>query len=462
MKTLYVRIVLTFMLVALVSGIIAFLFSNLYYHAKLKEYNEEKIKEIANEIVFLYENSNGIDIHEYLTSVANMNFQLYLVDQHMVGVQFGDPFRHYELDKSIIQSVLDGHTYHGISEFKSNLFVTGFFKDDVKNSIGVPIKVNDKREALFVRPNVEKQFGEMRIVFSIILGLTFFISMLMIVVFATFLVRPIKKLTKATRKIASGNFDFTFDSHRSDEIGALAKDFERMAKSLEKLDEMRQEFVSNVSHEIRSPLTSIQGFTKAIRSKMVSEEEADRYLGIIEKETSRLSSLSKQLLMLSSLDKEVQAVKMSRFRLDEQIREIILLTEWEWNKKSLRMELDLPELVIEADKQLLFQVWMNLLTNSIKFTQENGAIHILIMVDEDIIVTLRDTGIGMSAEELPQIFDRFYMGDKSRDRTKSGSGLGLSVVKKIIELHRGSINVESEIGRGTKFIVRLPKKRKTS
>ncbi|MBS4219685.1 HAMP domain-containing histidine kinase [Bacillus sp. FJAT-49711] len=457
MKTLYVRIVFTFMFVALVSGIIAFLFSNLYYHAKLKEYNEDKIKEIANEIVYLYENSEGINIHEYLTSVAKMNFQLYLVDQNMVGVQFGDPFRHYELDGSIIQSVLDGHTYHGISEFKSNLFVTGFFKDDVKNSIGVPIKVNGGLEALFVRPNVEKQFGEMRIVFSLILGLTFFISMLLIVIFATFLVRPIKKLTKATRKIASGNFDFTFDSQRSDEIGALAKDFERMAKSLQKVDEMRQEFVSNVSHEIQSPLTSIQGFTKAIRSKMGSEEETDRYLAIIEKETSRLSSLSKQLLMLSSLDKEVKAVKKSSFRLDEQIREVVLLTEWEWSKKGLRMELDLPELVIEADKQLLFQVWMNLLTNSIKFTEVDGSIYIDITVDEDIIVSVRDTGSGISEEELPQIFDRFYMGDKSRNRTKSGSGLGLSVVKKIIELHGGFIIVESELGRGTKFTVRLPR-----
>ncbi|MBS4196991.1 sensor histidine kinase [Lederbergia citri] len=457
MKTLYVRIVLTFMLVALVSGIIAFLFSNLYYHVKLKEYNEEKIKEMANEIVYLYENSDGMKIQDFLTSVANMNFQLYLVDQHMVGHQFGDRFRQYELDKSIIQSVLDGRTYHGISTFKSNLFVTGFFKDDLKNSIGVPIKVDGVTEALFVRPNVEKQFGEMRIVFSLILGLTFFISMLLIVVSATFLVRPIKRLTKATRKVASGNYDFTLDSHRSDEIGALAKDFERMAKSLKKLDEMRQEFVSNVSHEIQSPLTSIQGFSKAIRSKVVSEEEAERYLEIIEKETSRLSSLSKQLLMLSSLDKEVKAVNKETFRLDEQIREVVLLTEWEWSKKSLRIELDLPELVIEADKQLLFQIWINLLTNSIKFTGNHGSIYVNAAVDEDIIVTVRDTGIGIAEEELQQIFDRFYMGDKSRNRTKSGSGLGLSVVKKIIELHEGTISVQSEIGKGTEFTVRLPR-----
>jgi len=123
----------------------------------------------------------------------------------------------------------------------------------------------------------------------------------------------------------------------------------------------------------------------------------------------------------------------------------------------LRIELDLPELVIRGDRQLLFQVWMNLLTNSIKFTEENGAIYVNATIDKDIIVNVRDKGIGIAEEEMPQIFDRFYMGDKSRNRTKSGSGLGLSVVKKNIDLHEGSIMVESEIGKGTEFTVRLPR-----
>ncbi|MFK4996835.1 sensor histidine kinase [Bacillus sp. N9] len=183
-----------------------------------------------------------------------------------------------------------------------------------------------------------------------------------------------------------------------------------MAKSLQRLDEMRLEFVANVSHEIQSPLTSIQGFTKAIRTKSVSKEEADRYLSIIEQESSRLSSLSKQLLMLSSLDKQVKAVNKVSFRLDEQIREAVLVTEWQWSRKNLEMNLDLPELIIEADEQLLFQVWMNLITNSIKFTVENGSIYIEVAVNENIVVTVRDTGAGIPKEELPLIFDRFYMG----------------------------------------------------
>ncbi|MBS4205567.1 sensor histidine kinase [Lederbergia citrea] len=455
MKSLYFRIVTTFIVVALISGLIAFLISNFYYQAKLKEFNEEKILEIAQEIVFLHENSADLPIDQFLTSIANMNFQLYLVDETLNGESFGEGFRNYSLDENIIKSVLAGNTYHGISEFQSSLFVTGFFKDDLKNSIGIPLKVNGKNQALFIRPNVEKQFGEMRIVFSLLLGLTFLLSLVLILVFTTYLVRPIKKLTKATRKIASGNYNLQLESNRGDEIGALARDFGLMATSLQKLDEMRQEFVSNVSHEIQSPLTSIQGFTKAIRTKSVSPEDADRYLGIIEKESARLSSLSKQLLMLSSLDKQVKAVEKAPFRLDEQIREVILLTEWQWSRKKLHIELDLPELIIEADKQLLFQVWMNLITNSIKFTGDHGTIFIDAFVDEDIVVTVRDTGAGIPEDELPYIFDRFYMGDKSRARTSEGSGLGLSVVKKIIDVHGGSIGVTSKLREGTEFTIRL-------
>ncbi|GIN73976.1 two-component sensor histidine kinase [Bacillus sp. J14TS2] len=457
MKTLYVRIVLTFALIALISGVIAFLFSNLYYQIKLKDFNEEKILAVAEEISFLYEHADdNMPVDKYLKRVANMNFQLYLVNQEMEGVQFGDEFRNYDIEEEVIQSVLNGETYHGISEFQSSLFVTGFFKDDIKNSIGVPMEVDGEIQALFMRPNVEKQFGEMRIVFSILLGLTFLISLALIAIFAGFLVRPIKKLTKATRRIAGGHYDIQLDHNRKDEIGDLAYDFQRMAVSLKKLDDMRQEFVSNVSHEIQSPLTSIRGFTKAIRTKSISAEQADQYLEIIEKESGRLSSLSKQLLLLSSLDKEAKAIHKEPFRLDEQIREVVLLTEWEWNKKKLKLELDLPEMVIKADRQLFQQVWTNLLTNSIKFTGEAGVISISAVIDDQIVVMLRDTGKGMTEEELLHIFDRFYMADKSRNRTQSGSGLGLSVVKKIIDLHEGKIEVKSKHEEGTKFIIRIP------
>ncbi len=457
MKTLYFRIVLTFIFVSFISAIIAFLISNAYYQAKLKEQNEQKILLIAEEIRSLYELSENIDIDHYLTHIANMNFQLYLYDENLKGRQFGENFREFTIEESIIQKVLRGETYYGITGYSDHLFVTGFFKNDIRNSIGIHMTIEGTPAALFVRPNVEKQFGEMRIVLAMLIALTFIFSMILIFLLTRFIVGPIRKLTKATKKIASGNYDIQLEVHRSDEIGQLATDFTLMARSLQKLDEMRQEFVSNVSHEIQSPLTSIQGFSKAIRSQEMTKEDADHYLEIIEKESERLSSLSKQLLMLSSLDKEVKAIHKTTYRLDEQIREIVLLTEWQWKQKKIEFHLDLPMIDIEADQQLLHQVWLNLITNSIKFTAQEGTISIDMMIDNDFVVTIQDTGVGMNAEVLPHIFDRFYKGDPARNRMNSGSGLGLSVVKKIIDLHEGSIEVSSEPGKGTIFTIRLPK-----
>lgn len=453
MKTLYFRIVITFIFVSFFSALAAFLLANGYYQEKLKEQNEQKIRLIAEEIKVLYSHTTDIPIDQFLSHIANMNFQLYLYDDQLNGRLFGENFREFTIEDSVVRSVLHGETYLGITKYSGNLFVTGFFKDDIRNSIGIPLQVDGKPMALFVRPNVEKQFGEMRIVLAMLLGLTFVFSILLIFVLTRYIVGPIRKLTKATKKIASGSYNIELDVKRSDEIGQLALDFSSMANALKKLDDMRQEFVSNVSHEIQSPLTSIQGFSKAIRSQKMDPEEADHYLEIIEKESERLSILSKQLLVLSSLDKEVKAIHKQSYRLDEQIREVILLLEWQWQQKGLEIDIDLPAIVVMADQQLMYQVWLNLITNSIKFTSK-GSISIDMWVDSDIIVTIRDTGIGMDEEVMSHIFERFYKGDPSRN--SAGSGLGLAVVKKIIDIHGGSIDVRSQLGEGSVFTVRFP------
>lgn len=260
------------------------------------------------------------------------------------------------------------------------------------------------------------------------------ISVVLILVFTRYLVKPLKTLTQATKKLAEGEYEIQLDILRRDEIGNLAANFAQMTQSLKQLDDMRQEFVSNVSHEIQSPLTSIQGFSQAIRSGEVSAEQQEAYLKIIEEESRRLSSLSKQLLTLASLDKETSLYEPSVYRLDEQLRQVLLMLEMQWQDKRLHIDLELPETSIFADKLLLNQVWMNLITNSIKFTPPEGTIRIGIRKDERIVVTIEDTGTGISESELPHVFDRFYKGDKSRNRSLVGSGLGLAIVKKIVHM----------------------------
>ncbi|MBP1966888.1 ATP-binding protein [Paenibacillus aceris] len=457
MKTLYFRIVITFIGIAMVSSMLALLFSNSYYSAKLRDENEEQIWRVTNEIRSLYEQTPELDPAIFFTHIAGMGFQLYAVNDRMEGTFYGTPFRHTQLDPEQIRQVLAGQTYRGILVERHFLMVTGFFENSLRNSIGVPIQVQGKPFALFVRPNLEQQIGGVRVLMAFLLGLTFLFSILFIVIFSQYIVKPVKRLREATKRIIGGDFNIAMDVSRQDEIGELARDFTYMAQSLKQLDEMRQEFVGNVSHEIQSPLTSIQGFAQSILDKDTSEEEKERYLHVILDESKRLSSLSKQLLTLASLDKESHVVKRSVFRLDEQIRQILILTEWQWTEKEIAIELDLPEVTISADAQLLHQVWQNFITNSIKFCRRGDTLQIGIqLLEKDILVEFSDTGIGIPADELPQIFDRFYKADKARNRANTGSGLGLAIAQKIIALHHGRIDVQSDLGKGTSFKVRLP------
>ncbi|GIP35184.1 HAMP domain-containing sensor histidine kinase [Paenibacillus sp. J2TS4] len=456
MRTLYIRIVLTFIGISMISSIVALALVNFYYLGNMREYSEQKIMNIANEIRKLYEETPEMNRENYLTRVANMGFQIYVVNGRMEGEFYGAPFKHTDFDEEEVHRVLAGETYHGIMEERHFLMVTGFFENSIRNSVGLPLQVDGETYAIFVRPNLEQQIGEVRILVALLLGITFISSIALIVIFTRYIVKPVKKLTEATDKIVRGDYNIEMDVSRRDEIGNLAQHFQTMAHSLKQLDEMRQEFVANVSHEIQSPLTSIQGFAQAILAKEVSPEEEERYMQIIEDESRRLSSLSKQLLTLAALDKETSVMKPSAFRLDEQIRQILIVTEWQWADKNLQVEPDLPEMVITADPQLLYQVWFNLITNSIKFCRPGDTIRIELRVEQEVVIEISDTGIGIPAAELPYIFDRFYKADRTRGRLREGSGLGLSIVHKIIDLHQGRIEVESELGEGTTFTVYLP------
>jgi signal transduction histidine kinase len=230
-----------------------------------------------------------------------------------------------------------------------------------------------------------------------------------------------------------------------------------MALELNQIEAMRQEFISNVSHEIQSPLTSIRGFARALQNDNLSRQDRNHYLGIIETESMRLSKLSDDLLALASLEAENPRFEPKPYRLDKQIRRLILACEPQWTEKVLDMEVSLDEAEIAGDEDLLSQVWMNLLHNSIKFTPQGGRVCVeLRRRDGSVAFTIADTGIGIAEDDLARVFERFFKADTSRQRAKGGSGLGLSIAKKIVEMHRGTISVESRLETGTTFTVRLP------
>ena len=265
----------------------------------------------------------------------------------------------------------------------------------------------------------------------------------------------------ALERIARGDFSVRVENEFEDNqmVSQLATSVNKMALELDQMENMRQEFISNVSHEIQSPLTSIRGFARALENDHLSAEDRHHYLSIIEEESTRLSRITEDLLKLASLESEQLHFEPQPYRLDKQIRALILACEPQWNSKSINMDVSLEELTITADEDLLSQVWINLIHNSIKFTPEAGSIQVKLQShDSQVVFKIADTGIGISDEDRTRIFERFYKADKSRTRTKEGSGLGLSIVKKIVDLHKGSVDVESKVNTGTTFTISLPVK----
>lgn len=266
-------------------------------------------------------------------------------------------------------------------------------------------------------------------------------------------------IIEALEKIAQGDFSIRLDNEFRDHriAGALADTVNKMALELDQMETMRQEFISNVSHEIQSPLTSIRGFAQALENDHLSAEERRHYLAIIQAESTRLSRITEDLLRLAALQSDKARFEPRLYPLDKQIRSLILACEPQWMAKRLEMEVTLDVAEITADEDLLSQVWINLIHNSIKFTPEGGRVCVeLHRRGDSLEFKISDSGPGISEDDQTRIFERFYKADPSRTHSNGGSGLGLSIARKVVEMHRGSIRVQSKLGAGSTFIVSLP------
>jgi two-component system, OmpR family, phosphate regulon sensor histidine kinase PhoR len=268
-----------------------------------------------------------------------------------------------------------------------------------------------------------------------------------------------QSMNEAIQRIAKGDFSvhLKLKQARDHPFGELTDSINHMAGELSRMERMRQEFISNVSHEIQSPLTSINGFAKALQSDTWDTEERAHYLAIIETESMRLSRLSENLLKLTALEVDHPPFEPTRYRLDKQLRNIVLSLEPQWLEKGLEMDVSLEEVSIAADEDLISQVWVNLLHNSIKFTPDGGTIGIhLRRCEREAVVCIADTGVGIAEDDQTRVFERFYKADKARNRAAGGSGLGLAIAKKITDIHKGTIQVESRVSTGTTLTVHLP------
>ncbi len=284
---------------------------------------------------------------------------------------------------------------------------------------------------------------------------TIIIGAIIMKMLSNIILKPVNKLTDATKKVASGDFSIKLETTRNDEVGELTNNFNKMVKELGSIESLQKEFVDNVSHEIKTPISSIQGFAHLLKEKNLSEEERIEYANIIEEESNRLLNMSTNMLELSKLQNQNRITNKEQINISEQIRKAIALLEPKWKEKEIVFNVSLEEKYFYGNEDLMFQVWVNFIDNAIKFSKEKGKITIdLEEKDNWIVAIIKDYGIGMDEDEKKRIFTRFYQIDKSH--SEKGAGLGLAIVKRIVELSEGIINVESEKNKGTTITIKLP------
>ena len=274
---------------------------------------------------------------------------------------------------------------------------------------------------------------------------------------ADIVVKPISRPTKVTDELAKGNYKVRVNYEGKDEISSLYASFNQMAVRLAKQETLRQQFISDVSHEFQTPLTAISGFATILKNENLTDEQRQKYADIILFNSNRLSHLSKNMLQLTLLDGEDTALDKTEFPLIEQLNRVIEMEDNAALSKDIEIEFIHPkkEFIIEADESRMEQVWINLLSNAIKYTNEHGVVTVEVRrTPTELQVRFEDTGVGMSQDAISHIFERFYRQDKSR--TIEGNGLGLSIVKRIIDLHHYKIDVESQEDVGSVFTVYIP------
>jgi len=271
------------------------------------------------------------------------------------------------------------------------------------------------------------------------------------------ILNPLNQLIKATKAISTGDFSVRVEEIEGpSEIADLLANFNHMAEELGSIELFRNDFIDNYSHEFKTPIVSIRGFARQLQNENLPPEKRKEFTDIIVSESERLANMSSNILLLSKFENQQFITEQTKYELDEQIRNSVILFEKQWSAKNLDISLDLAPAKIYANAEMLSHLWINLIDNAIKYSPENGHITIrTVETSDEIQFRISNDGEGMDDNTMKHIFDKFYQGDRSH--AAQGSGIGLSIVKRIVELCEGEISVESKLGQGTSFSVKLPK-----
>lgn len=353
-----------------------------------------------------------------------------------------------------------------ITSFGAKYYLTGNFYDTYSEDVLTvfsPITINYKVKGYVMihKPmaSLTSFHNDFLNISYMTLALIFLCAFVVLGLFTYTVYIPIRKITEAAKEYAAGNFTKQINIHKNDEIGYLAASLNFMATELSTLEEDQRKFIANVSHDFRSPLTSIKGYIEAIMDGTIPYEMQDKYLNIILFETERLNKLTQSMLELNKYGKKGIMLDISRFDINNTIKMVVQSFEGTCKQKKISFELILTgqTLFVSADMSKIQQVLYNLIDNAIKFSHADSTITIeTTEKNEKVFVSVKDTGIGIPKDSLKKIWERFYKTDLSRGKDKKGTGLGLAIVKEIISSHNENINVISTEGVGTEFIFTLP------
>lgn len=353
------------------------------------------------------------------------------------------------------------------AEIGGNQYITGTYHgyfDEEVITVMAPVTqgFSTKGYLLIHSPmsTIEEKCRTLMVPVYISLGVIYLISFLFLLGFHFFVYLPLRQVTEAAKQYATGNLDYEIPVHTHDEMGYLSASLNYMAVQLKDMDDYQKKIVANVSHDFRSPLTSIKGYVEAMTDGTIPPELHQKYLKIILFETERLTDLTTDLLTLNEFDTKELLLDKAEFDIQETIKNTAASFEGSCTPKHITIELLLlpGTVTVFADRRKIQQVLYNLIDNAIKFSENDSSITVeVVEKNEKVFVSVKDHGIGIPRKELNKIWERFYKSDLSRGKDKKGTGLGLSIVKEVIQAHDEHINVISTEGVGTEFIFSLPR-----
>ena len=453
------RLYLKFCLAYLIFGIFSFIAVAVFVsNLTLEHLRREKADALYREAT-LIANTYASDLYDNTTSLEVVKKQLDALDTYLSAqVWIINPSGRMILDSSQPIAV---DTEIMVENFDPTITVGSFYTvghffnyfDEEMLSVFAPITTDYEVKGYVVIHSSMSELQQSKE------NLLFLLSGIILMFFTEFVYKPLRKITTATEQYASGNMHYELQLDSNDEMGYLAAILSYMAGEIAKSEDNQKKLVANVSHDFRSPLTSIKGFLEAMQDGTIPPELYPKYIGIVLNETDRLIKLTNSLLTLNNLNTKGMVLEKTDFDINQVIRNTVTAFEPSCIQKKIGVELILTSdvMLVNADMGKIQQVLYNLLDNAIKFSPSNSMIKIETYEKHNkIFVSVKDNGIGIPKESLKQIWSRFYKTDLSRGKDKKGTGLGLSIAKEIIQSHNENINVISTEGVGTEFIFSLP------